>query len=89
MQYRRLFIPGATYFFTVVTAHRRKLFEDKDAIEALRQAFRHVSCPQPGASGADGEKDMGHHHLRLGQENLKFTMRYVKFRLIGGEHNHA
>ncbi len=47
MRYRRLFIPGATYFFTVVTAHRRKLFQDKDAIEALRQAFRHVSQKRP------------------------------------------
>ncbi len=47
MYYRRAFIPGGTYFFTVVTARRRKLFGDEASIDVLRQAFRHVNSARP------------------------------------------
>ena len=47
MQYRRAFVPGGSYFFTVVTARRRKLFVDEGAVEVLRQAFRHVNEKRP------------------------------------------
>ena len=42
--YRRAFIPGATYFFTVNLADRRKtvLF---DHIDLLREAFRGNPSP--------------------------------------------
>ena len=41
MQYRRLIIPGTTYFFTVVLQDRRSdLLIQK--INELRQAFKHV-----------------------------------------------
>ncbi len=36
MQYRRAFVPGGSYFFTVVTARRQKLFVDERAVEVLR-----------------------------------------------------
>ena len=44
MQYRRTFTPGGTYFSTVVTARRRKLFSNEETIETLRRAFRHVNA---------------------------------------------
>ena len=47
MQYRRAFVPGATFFFTVVTARRRPLFDDAAACDLLRQAFRHVAKQHP------------------------------------------
>ena len=47
MQYRRALIPGGTYFFTVVTARRRKLFSNEEAVEVLRQAFQHVNRKRP------------------------------------------
>ena len=47
MQYRRAFVPGATYFFTVVTARRRPLFGDAAACGLLRQAFRQVAEQRP------------------------------------------
>ena len=47
MHYRRAFIPGATYFFTVVTAHRRPVFRSALARDLLRQAFRHVAKKRP------------------------------------------
>ena len=47
MQYRRTFVPGGTYFFTVVTARRRKLFCDEETIQLVRQAFHHVNANRP------------------------------------------
>ena len=47
MQYRRTFVPGGTYFFTVVTARRRKLFCDEGTIQLVRQAFHHVNANRP------------------------------------------
>ncbi len=47
MQYRRTFVPGGTYFFTVVTALRRKLFCDEETVDLVRQAFRHVNAQRP------------------------------------------
>jgi len=38
-EYRRRFEPGATYFFTVVTAGRRPIFGDDRARRLLRSAF--------------------------------------------------
>ncbi|MYG39881.1 MAG: transposase [Nitrospira sp. SB0677_bin_15] len=47
MQYRRTFVPGGTYFFTVVTAARRKLFYDEGTVQLVRQAFSHVNTRRP------------------------------------------
>ena len=45
MQYRRTFVPGGTYFFTVITALRRRLF--CKTIDLVRQAFHHVNVQRP------------------------------------------
>ncbi|MDA8164700.1 MAG: transposase [Desulfobacteraceae bacterium] len=42
MRYRRAFIPGGSFFFTVVTEKRRPLFASAEAVDVLRQAFRTV-----------------------------------------------
>ena len=47
MQYRRTFVPGGTYFFTVVAARRRRLFDNEDTIQLVRQAFHHVNTNRP------------------------------------------
>jgi putative transposase len=47
MRYRRAFIPGGTFFFTVVTFERRKLFIDESGVDLLRQAFRTVQVKRP------------------------------------------
>jgi putative transposase len=47
MQYRRAFVPGGTFFYTVVTADRRPLFADDKNINTLRQAFRTVRLKRP------------------------------------------
>lgn len=45
--YRRLYIPGGTYFFTIVTYCRRPLFKDPHNIELLREAIAKVKNKQP------------------------------------------
>ncbi len=47
MRYRRAFIPGGSFFFTLVTAQRRPLLASADAVEILRAAFRAVRAAHP------------------------------------------
>ena len=47
MQYRRAFIPGAAYFFTVVTERRRPILTTATSVEVLRAAFRAVRKIRP------------------------------------------
>ena len=39
-RYRRFFVPGGCYFFTVVTADRKPIFADENNVEHLKQAFK-------------------------------------------------
>ena len=45
--YRRLYIPGGTYFFTIVTYCRRPLFKDPRNVDLLRSAIAKVKIKQP------------------------------------------
>ncbi len=47
MHYRRATTPGATYFFTVVTYQRQRVFHVPETIDSLRQAFRTVKATHP------------------------------------------
>jgi len=47
MQYRRAFLPGGTFFFTVVTADRKPLFAEQKNIATLREAFRTIRLQRP------------------------------------------
>lgn len=47
MRYRRAFLRGGSFFFTVVTEQRRPLFASADAVESLRMAFRAVRSTRP------------------------------------------
>ena len=47
MQYRRAFSPGGSFFFTVVTQERKPIFANPEAVEVLRDAFRHVRKSRP------------------------------------------
>ncbi|MDO9271034.1 MAG: hypothetical protein Q7T96_18165 [Methylobacter sp.] len=40
--YQRLYIPGGTYFFTLVTYRRQPAFADAERVEQLRRSFREV-----------------------------------------------
>ncbi len=46
-EYRRIYVPGSTYFFTVVTHRRRPLFTQDAARRFLRNSFREVRSRRP------------------------------------------
>jgi REP element-mobilizing transposase RayT len=45
--YRRVYIPGGTYFFTLVTYDRQPIFADGNRVQQLRQSFREVKAKRP------------------------------------------
>ena len=45
--YRRVFVPGGRYFFTLVTWERRTILSSPHRIELLRSAFREVAKKRP------------------------------------------
>jgi len=45
--YRRVYIPGGTYFFTLVAYRRQSIFADGERVEQLRQSFREVKAKRP------------------------------------------
>lgn len=47
MRYRRACVPGGSYFFTVVTHQRHKLFTSEAPVNLLRTAFRSVMRKHP------------------------------------------
>ena len=47
MRYRRVFIPGASYFFTLVTHERSPIFAEVAAIDLYRGAVRKVRTARP------------------------------------------
>ena len=42
MNYRRAFIPGGSFFFTLVTEQRQPLLASAEVVDVLRMAFRVV-----------------------------------------------
>jgi putative transposase len=46
-EYRRWYVAGGVYFFTVVTHRRRAFFTSPDAVDLLRSAFRRVMIRRP------------------------------------------
>ena len=47
MRYRRVYIEGGSYFFTVVTEKRRTIFAHADNVNRLRAAFKTVMKKRP------------------------------------------
>jgi putative transposase len=47
MKYRRLLIPGGTYFFTLATYHRKKIFHIPHHIDLLHESCRRVQTRHP------------------------------------------
>ena len=45
--YRRLYVKGGTYFFTVVTQERRPIFSKEEIVHLLRKAFEKVMTDRP------------------------------------------
>jgi putative transposase len=45
--YRRLYILVETYFFTLVSYHRKPIFADDERVEQLRRSFRQIKTKRP------------------------------------------
>ena len=45
--YRRVYIPRGSYFFTLVTYRRQPIFADGNRVELLRRSFREVKAKRP------------------------------------------
>lgn len=45
--YKRLYLPGGTYFFTLVTHHRRPFLAAPEVVGQLRKAARYVQGRRP------------------------------------------
>jgi putative transposase len=46
-EYRRLFVPGGTFFFTLVTFERRRLFAEPSNVAIFRQIVHEVRSESP------------------------------------------
>jgi putative transposase len=46
-EYRRYYLPGGTFFFTIVTYQRASLFSNEDNLDHLRKAIRQVMRETP------------------------------------------
>jgi putative transposase len=46
-EYRRAFLPGGTFFFTLVAYQRRPLFSDSGNVQKLRESMRQVREERP------------------------------------------
>jgi putative transposase len=47
MRYRRAFIPGGSFFFTLVTEKRRAIFKHEPNVDTLRAAFASIKAQRP------------------------------------------
>ncbi|HET6424483.1 MAG TPA: hypothetical protein VFG20_12415 [Planctomycetaceae bacterium] len=92
--WRRNFVPGGTYFFTVVTHQRRRIFDDLQAIQILGEILRDCQHKHPFQMNAlvllpehlhaiwtlprADDRDS----MRWGWIKKEFTKRWIK---IGGQ----
>jgi putative transposase len=47
MDYRRVFLPGGTYFFTVVTCSRQPIFSNRNAVKVFKEGLQKVNKAHP------------------------------------------
>ena len=81
--FRRAFIPGGTYFFTLVTANRRPIFADAGARRALGESMRRVRHDQPFVTIALVLlPDHLHAIWRLPEEDADFPMRWCRIKQL-------
>ncbi|WP_206605571.1 REP-associated tyrosine transposase [Pelagibaculum spongiae] len=75
MKYRRFYIGGGYYFFTVVTQNRRPILIEN--IELLRESFRHVMVTYPfKIEAAVILSDHLHMIWKLPEHDSKYSIRW-------------
>ncbi len=84
--YRRVFIPGGTFFFTLVTWQRQPLLASGERVAWLREAFAHVRARRPFAiDGIVVLPDHLHCVMRLPEGDTDYPGRWreIKKRFSG------
>jgi putative transposase len=94
--YRRAYQPGGTFFFTLVTQHRRPIFRDPPNVERLRAAIREVRRTWPfQATAGVVLPDHLHFMWRLPTGDSDFSKRIGRMKALftqsmgGGDRNGA
>lgn len=84
--YRRMYIPGGTYFFTVVTADRRSWLTTDAGIEAFREAYRRIVTDRPLKTvAAVVLPDHMHCIWRLPESDRDFPRRWQRIKRLTTE----
>jgi putative transposase len=79
--YRRTFVPGGCFFFTVVNQDRRPLFTNLANVARLREGFRRVKAAHPfEIDAAVIMPDHLHTIWRLPEGDVDFPMRWRKIK---------
>jgi len=85
--YRRLYVSGGTYFFTVVTYRRQPVFADSQKVEWLRQAFQAVKAKRPfDLLAVVVLQDHLHCILRLPENDQDFSIRWQMIKTAFSRH---
>src|SRR5688572_27048825 len=79
--YRRAYIPGGTYFFTVVTYQRKPLLNNEKSIQRLRAAFKYTKQKYPfNLNGIVVLPDHLHCIWQLPEGDKDFSKRWCTFK---------
>ena len=80
-RYRRNYVPGGTYFFTLVTQDRQPILTDATARRALRKAFRNVRRKRPfGLVAIAVLPDHLHAVLTLPSGDSDYSLRWAQIK---------
>lgn len=81
--YRRVFIPGGTFFFTLVTYNRQPLFSDPKNVASLRRAIAQVKAEMPfDIVGAVVLPDHLHFLWKLPARARNYSKRLGRFKVL-------
>jgi putative transposase len=81
--YRRMYVPGGTYFFTLVTHQRQSLFSIPENIILLRQATRQIKTEMPfEIIGAVILPDHIHFIWKLSAQDTNYLTRIGKLKVL-------
>jgi len=82
-EYRRAYVPGGTYFLTMVTFERRALFADVENISRLRGALATVKQEMPfDVVGAVVLPEHGHFIWTLPENDEDFSKRVGRLKVL-------
>lgn len=81
--YRRFYVPGGTYFFTIVTYQRQRIFANPEHISRLRKAVAIVKSEMPFTIiGAVILPDHLHFIWQLPQGDTAYSKRIGKMKVL-------